>query len=130
MGFVFRRLTFANDVYDPPLMATLSPWQRIFMAPGSEFCGAVHAAIVRRVARGISPCLRTLRKRQERMDESQPRDARINWFPSKLFSLLFLLFQPSQWVAYPPFRERTKGERGSGLITMRIEFHNRVTRAQ
>lgn len=117
MGFVFRRLTFASDVYNPPLIATLA--QRIFMAPGLRVLRCCSCGY--RPESGISPRLRTLRKR---MDESQPRDARINWFPnSKLFSLLFLLFQPNQWVAYPPFRERTKGERrGSGDSQWELSF--------
>lgn len=142
MGFVFPRLTFANDVYNPPL-ATLplpSPPQRIFMAPqprgssrwgSSEFCGRSAAFTGYRQGEALP---RTLRKTTG-MESATRRSGKL--VPSTLFLPLLLLLLPfppfpTKPMGYPPFREEERGK-GEGLVwrfTMRIEFHNRATRAQ
>lgn len=118
MGFVFPRLTFANDVYNPPL-ATLSSAENIHGSQPRRVWvrvlrrSATFAAAI--VARGLT---RTLRKTTGMESATRRSDklVSIHSFPSSspfffsFFLSLFLLFQPSQWVAH--LFETRRDERG------------------
>ena len=134
MGFVFPRLTFANDVYNPPLDLLSPPLRREYSWPTQpRWMGIV------RVLRTRDTSTRTLRKTTGTESATRRSDklVSIHSFPSSSPFFFFFFFFSSfsnqkPGMGYPPFRKDERGK-GVGLVwrfTMRIEFHNRATRAQ